>query len=101
MILCIILYIDSVHFTTSTWLILPVIILGLLPILQCFIYSSLVKESCEHRYAWGMFLQPDRRSVGMYLFISQMVWFLCHTVAWVAYCVFTIVQDEEDVMFSV
>lgn len=56
-----------------------------------FIYSSLVKESCEHRYAWGMFLQPDRRSVGMYLFISQMVWFLCHTVAWVAYCVFTIV----------
>ena len=74
-----------------------------------FIYSSLVKESCEHRYAWGMFasvtparfLQPDRRSAGMYLFISQMVWFLCHTVAWVAYCVFTIVQDEEDVVFSV
>ena len=40
-------------------------------------------------------------SAGMYLFISQMVWFLCHTVAWVAYCVFTIVQDEEDVVFSV
>ena len=48
-----------------------------------------------------MFLEPDRRSVGMYLFISQMVWFLCHTVAWVAYCVFTIVQDEEDVVFRV
>ena len=38
---------------------------------------------------------------GMYLFISQMLWFLCHTVAWVAYCVFTIVQDEEDAVFSV
>ena len=109
LILCVILYVDSLHFTRATWLIVPIVILGLLPIIQCLIYCRLVKEGSEHRYAWGVFaavtaarfLQSDRRPAAMYLFVSQLVWFLCHSSAWVAYCVYSIVQDQSDVVFRV
>ena len=109
LILCVILYIDSQQLTRPTWLILPIVILGLLPLVQCVIYSRMVKESCEHRYAWGMFasvtsvrfLCSDKNQAGRYLFVSQIIWFLCHTAAWVAYCVYSIVLDQSDAVFRV
>ena len=109
LILSVILYVDSLTLTRPSWLVIPIIILGLVPAIQCFIYCTMVKEGCEHRYAWGVFaavtpcrfLQSERHAAGMYLFISQLVWFLAHTVAWVSYCVYSIVQDESDTVFRV
>ena len=109
LVLSVILYVDSLTLTRPSWLVIPIVILGVLPAIQCFIYCSMVKESCEHRYAWGMFaavtpcrfLQSERRSAGVYLFISQLLWFLAHTAAWVSYCVYSIVQDESDTVFRV
>ena len=109
LLLCSLLYVDSLTLTRPSWLVIPIIILGLIPALQCVIYCVMVKEGCEHRYAWGVFaavtpcrfLQSERHTAGLYLFISQLVWFLAHTAAWVSYCVFSIVQDESDTVFRV
>ena len=102
LLLCLLLYVDSVHFTAATWLLLPVCVLALLPALHCLLYCALVAETCEHRLAWGAlaavtpcrFLTPDRRPAARYLAASQLLWFLGHTAAWLAYCVYVLVSEQ-------
>ena len=110
LVLCSLLYVDTVALTNPTWLILPILLLGLHPLVMTMVYTRMCgQESCEHRYAWGMFsavtpvrfLMSESRTAGWYLLISQLVWLLSHSLAWLAYSVYSLLSDESDVVFRV
>ena len=109
LLLCSLLYVDSLTLTRPTWLILPVVVLGLAPFLQTVLYHLLVKEGCEHRFAWGMFaavtpvrfLETESRKTGSYLVWSQVTWLLSHSLAWLVYCVYSVLTDQTDTLFRV
>ena len=109
LLLCILLYVDTESLTASSWLILPILLLSLHPLLQTILYNRLVKESCEQRFSWGVFaavtpvrfLHSERRSAARFLLISQLVWFLVHTLAWIIYSVYSLLVDQSDAVFRV
>lgn len=109
LLLCSLLYVDTVSLARPSWLILPVVVLGLSPLLQSVIYHLLVKEGCEHRFAWGMFaavtpvrfLETESRKTAVFLLWSQAAWLATHTAAWLVYCVYSIVTDQADTVFRV
>ena len=109
LLLCSLLYVDSLTLTRPTWLILPVVVLGLAPLLQSLLYHLLVKEGCEHRFAWGVFaavtpvrfLETESRKTVVFLVWSQVSWLLSHSLAWLLYCVYSVLTDEADTLFRV
>ena len=109
LLLCCLLYLDSLTLTRPTWLILPVAVLGLAPFLQSLLYHLLVKEGCEHRFAWGIFaavtpvrfLEAESRKTVVFLVWSQVTWLLSHSLAWLTYCVYSVLTDEADTLFRV
>ena len=60
--------------------------LAISPLLQSVLYHLLVKEGCEHRFAWGMFaavtpvrfLETESRKTVM----TVVTWLLSHSLAW-------------------
>ena len=78
-ILSMLLYVDSVAFSSLSWTIIPIVLLIILPLLQCIMYQSLVREDCEQRFCWGImasavpvrFLISDKSGARSFLFMSQ------------------------------
>ena len=109
LLLCSLLYLDSFRLTRPTWLILPVLVLGLAPFLQSIIYHLMIKEGCEHKFAWGIFaavtpvrfLETERRKSARFLTINQVSWLSSHSAAWLVYCVFSLLTDQADTVFRV
>ena len=62
------------------------VVLAISPLLQSVLYHLLVKEGCEHRFAWGMFaamtpvrfLETESRKTVM----TMVTWLLSHSLAW-------------------
>ena len=80
-ILSALLYVDSVGFSSGSWIIVPIILLVILPLLMCFAYQHVVREGCEHRFGWGImaavipvrFLDSDKKRSRSFLMISQVL----------------------------
>lgn len=78
-ILSVLLYVDTVAFSTGSWIIVPIVLLVILPLLVCAAYQHVVREGCEHRFSWGImaavipvrFLDSDKKRARSFLMISQ------------------------------
>ena len=78
-ILSVLLYVDTVAFSTGSWIVVPIVLLVILPLLQCFAYQHVVREGCEQRFGWGImaavipvrFLDIDKKRARSFLMISQ------------------------------
>ena len=78
-ILSLLLYVDTAAFSTSSWTIVPIVLLIGQPLIQCIAYQSLVRESSEHRFGWGVmataipvrFLDIDKKRAYRFLLVSQ------------------------------
>jgi len=108
-ILSVLLYVDTVAFSTGSWIIVPIVLLVLLPLLVCVAYQHVVREGCEHRFSWGImaavipvrFLDTDKTRARSFLVISQGMWLLFHITSWVAYSIYALGTDSSDVVFRV
>jgi len=109
LLLIILLYVDSQAFSLPSWLILSLLLLLLLPLIQCLLYQKFIREGGEQRFAWGLlaasipvrFLDMDRRRARNFLFISQTVWFLTHLLSWLVFSALGQSEDTSDVVFRV
>jgi len=80
-ILSVLLYVDSVAFSTGSWVAVPIVLLVILPLLQCFAYQHIVREGCEQRFGWGImasvipvrFLDIDKKRARSFLMLSQVI----------------------------
>merc|ERR1712106_329254 len=77
----VLLYVDSVAFSTGSWVAVPIVLLVILPLLQCFAYQHIVREGCEQRFGWGImasvipvrFLDIDKKRARSFLMLSQVI----------------------------
>jgi len=108
-ILSVLLYVDSVAFSTGSWVAVPIVLLVILPLLQCFAYQHIVREGCEQRFGWGImasvipvrFLDIDKKRARSFLMLSQGMWLFFHITSWVAYSIYALGTDSSDVVFRV
>eukprot|EP00092_Neocalanus_flemingeri_P003197 GFUD01003416.1.p1 GENE.GFUD01003416.1~~GFUD01003416.1.p1 ORF type:complete len:1055 (+),score=218.84 GFUD01003416.1:46-3210(+) len=108
-LLSVLLYVDSVAFSTGSWIVVPILLLVILPLLQCMTYQHVVREGCEQRFGWGImaavipvrFLDIDKKRARSFLLISQGMWLFFHVASWLAYSIYVLGTDSSDVVFRV